>query len=69
MEKHKYKFVREDYGNCRIYYRERQKLFCMQDDGVWGKREVNFYRCSRDGEPSHKVNMPEKSEFDRYMEP
>jgi hypothetical protein len=41
----------------------------MQDDGVWGKREVNFYRCSRDGEPSHKVNMPEKSEFDRYMEP
>ena len=70
MEKtEKYKFQSIDSGNCRAYYKKGRNLYCIQDDGAWGKRELRFYFCSRDGEPSHNVNFPTKSEFDRYIEP
>jgi hypothetical protein len=40
-------------GFCRVYYRDgRGPLYCWQNDHAdrW-----SFYRCSRDGEPSHMV--------------
>jgi hypothetical protein len=31
----------------------------MQDEGHGGEVRFEFYRCSRDGEPSHNVPLPE----------
>lgn len=65
----KYIFQSVDSGNCRVYYKKGPRLFCIQDDGAWGRRKLVFCVCSRDGEPSHEVNFPPKSEFNRYIEP
>lgn len=48
------KYLSEDRGFCRIYYRSTNRLlYCRQEDFpghyVW-------YRCSRDGEPSHVID-------------
>jgi hypothetical protein len=54
------KFVAEDNGNCRVYYRrmEDRALFCFQLDR---DAHFEFYRCSKDGEPSHEVLPPLRS--------
>lgn len=46
-------------GHCRVYYRgERGDLYCFQEAGMWGRAiRFEFYVCSRDGEPSHKVSI------------
>jgi hypothetical protein len=64
-----FKFLREDKGNCRVYYRRKITLFCIQDDGYFGHDEYNFYICSKDGEPSHKVKFPAESRFDKLIYP
>lgn len=65
----KFKFVDRNDGLCCVYYRKGRALYCIQDDGSWGQRNLVFYRCSRDGEPSYRVEFPGKSQFDRYEEP
>jgi hypothetical protein len=51
-------FHSEDNGNCRVYYRDGRNLYCWQlDDGR--RNTFKFYRCSRDGEPSHGVTAPD----------
>jgi hypothetical protein len=61
------KFIREDSGNFRHYYREvdglRKRLFCTQPAEMltlpqWRAQgePLDWYECSRDGEPSHRVN-------------
>lgn len=53
------RFVSEDNGNCRVYYRESNRLFCWQDESSWGRTaDWKFYVCSHDGEPSHEVPEP-----------
>ena len=46
-----------DPGFCRVYYWCTKEgtgpLYCWQDEGAQGWR---FYRCSKDGEPSHEVH-------------
>ncbi len=49
------KFVSEDNGNCRVYYREEKRLYCWQLDRPG---QFQFFRCSNDGEPSHEVAPP-----------
>jgi hypothetical protein len=66
----KYMFKQEDYDNCRIYYkRDNGRVYCIQDDGAWGKRMFKFYACSADGEPSHDVTFPSEDQFDRLIYP
>ena len=58
------KHTRSDSGNCREYYRgEDGRLYCTQPaEGVtmpaWRANPglVAWYECSKDGEPSHRVN-------------
>lgn len=65
-----YKFMRTDDGYCRAYYRQRERIYCIQDEGGFGgRRRLEFYRCTRDGEPSYPVPMPDETEFDDYVEP
>lgn len=52
------RFLEEDNGNCRVYYRDGAKLYCWQDDGSWGRHDWRYYVCSRDGEPSYQVQPP-----------
>jgi hypothetical protein len=65
----KYRFKREDPGNCRVYYTRDRRLFCIQDEGRAGRKDHFFYACSPDGEPSHQVAYPPEEEFDVYKEP
>lgn len=47
------KFLREDNGNCRVYYTTPARLiYCWQNEGRQG---WHFYRCSRNGEPDYPV--------------
>jgi hypothetical protein len=58
------KFRSEDNGNWRVYYtdsrkRMRNKLYCWQNDGSWGRTFWRFYVCSKDGEPSYSISPPD----------
>ena len=67
-----FKFKYEDSGNCRVYYKNTTTpagLFCIQNDGSWGKDKYMFYVCSRDGEPSHEMRMPLDESFDKKVMP
>lgn len=66
-----FKFLREDTGNCRVYYRgdKPSHIYCIQNDGSRGKDDFAFYTCSKDGEPSHKIRMPLDTSFDRKVMP
>ena len=45
--------------NYRINYRaEGGARYCWQNDGGPRAPRWVFYRCSRDGEPSHPVDAP-----------
>ena len=72
MIKFKYKGI--DEGFSRVYYVSRFKdsllNYCFQDEGEHGG--IVFYRCTRDGEPSHPVSFTNKSlsfEFPRAESP
>lgn len=54
-EKFTVRFYHEDNGNCRVYYKDSHLLYCWQNEGRSGWA---FYRCSKDGEPSHGVAPP-----------
>lgn len=62
------KFVEEDVGFCRVYYRGSSDgiLYCLQAEGA---ENIIFYKCSRDGEPEYSCFMPEPSRFDRHVVP
>jgi len=50
-------FAYEEEGYCRVYYKgPHGSLYCWQWEGgnVW-----QFYRCSKDGEPSYEVRAVE----------
>ncbi len=65
-----YRLDREEPNYFRVYYRAHGRLYCLQNDGGYGKSELTFYACSRDGEPSHALGfIPNPNEFDRYVEP
>jgi hypothetical protein len=68
-----FKVSHEDNGNCRVYYHgagiNGGHLYCIQNDGSWGKDDFAFYTCSRDGEPSYKIRMPLDTSFDRKVMP
>lgn len=57
------KFIREDRGNFRNYYRgvNDNKLYCTQPASMITLPEfirtvlVDWLECSRDGEPSHEI--------------
>jgi hypothetical protein len=43
-------FTHYDKGNCRKYFKGIDKnIYCQYDN------ESDYYICSQDGEPSHKV--------------
>lgn len=67
-----YKFSHEDPGFYRIYYRSTtnpKHLYCIQNDGGFGRDNFQFYTCSRDGEPSYPIRMPLDTSFDRKVLP
>jgi hypothetical protein len=65
-----YRLVREEPGFFRVYYRAHGRLYCLQNDGGYGRRDLNFYQCSKDGEPLAALGiLPGSDEFDVYMEP
>lgn len=70
METPKYKFAYADPGNYRTYYRLHNRvLYCIQNEGSWGKDNFVFNQCSRDGEPAWPVKFPEETEFDKLIYP
>lgn len=63
---YKLKYHSTDSGNCRVYYRDendKKALFCMQQDNSENRAKMYnlplfvFYRCSKDGEPSHSIKL------------
>jgi hypothetical protein len=59
-----------DNGYCRVYYNdENRNLYCLQEEM---KGCFYFYFCSRDGEPSHTVEVDLSAlpipEGDSYIE-
>ena len=65
-----FKFLREESDNCRTYYRgSKGGLYCIQDDGAFGRKDFKLYRCSEDGEPSHAVTWGDNYRFDRLVYP
>ncbi len=67
----KYRLMRTDPGFCRVLYRSLTgRIYCIQDDGGWGKQNLTFYQCSQDGEPQAALGfMPGEDEFDVYLVP
>lgn len=53
-EKIKLKYEQTDNGYCRIYYRQQKSIFCFQ---LASRDNFEMLICSRDGEPSHPVDM------------
>lgn len=55
------KYHSTDNGNCCVYYKDTNKenktLYCMQLETRRPHTLFNLLVCSRDGEPSHKVDM------------
>jgi hypothetical protein len=68
----KFKFLYADRGFCRTYYRALYKpnrLYCFQDDGRYGNKQINFYLCSGDGEPDVLCVPPADNELDMVCKP
>lgn len=65
-----YRLDREEPDLFRVFYRAHGRLYCLRNDGGYGRRELNFYQCSRNGEPRHALGfIPNPDGFDRYVEP
>lgn len=71
MAERTFKFLHEDAGYYRAYYRrnETRALYCIQNEGAWGKDRFVFNLCSSDGEPDHAVEFPPEAAFDRLIYP
>ena len=61
-----YKLYKRDSGNFRVYYKHTilKALYCIQNDGAWGKDDYKFYSCTKDGEPSYAVDFQQADDFD-----
>lgn len=65
-----YRLMREEPGLCRVLYRAHGRVYCIQNDGGFGRRDLTFYQCSRDGEPQAPLGyIPSEDQFDIYVEP
>lgn len=64
-------FHSEDTGFCRVYYKgiKPGSLYCIQEDGSWGASYLNFYVCTKEGEPCYSISMPDEEAFDKYIVP
>jgi len=60
-----FSFLNYDHDNCRAYYRHvaTRELYCIQDETAFGRPCFRFYRCSRDGEPSHEPSHEARLAF------
>lgn len=48
-------------GHCRQYYSCEKILLCRFFDKETGKEKVDeWYRCSKDGEPSHPISFKKR---------
>lgn len=64
-----YRLVREEPGLFRVFYRAHGRLYCLRNDGGFGRRALTFYQC-RNGEPQAALGfIPNANEFDIYVEP
>ena len=45
------KFDDIDSGNCRAYYLDGRKVYCIQDETSWGRPAFKFYCLLSDHEP------------------
>ena len=59
-----FKYHSEHSDFFRTYYKNGKSLFCFQDDGKMSGG-VQFYACTRDGEPSHRIDIPKNEQFDK----
>lgn len=66
----KYRMLREESGYFRVLYRSRRNVtYALVDDGGCGRRNLNWYLCSPDGEPQDERPMPPAYDFIDYVEP
>jgi hypothetical protein len=69
MTETKYRLVREEPGLFRVFYRAHGRLYCLRNDGGFGRKALTFYQC-RNGEPRYALAfIPGEDEFDNYIEP
>jgi hypothetical protein len=65
-----YRLVREEPDLFRVIYRAHGRLYCLRNDGGYGRSWLNFYQCNAQGEPMHALTIiPDPDEFDDYREP
>lgn len=65
-----YRLERQEPGLFRVFYRAHGRLYCLRNDGGFGRRNLTFYACNRQGEPRHALGfVPDELEFDVYIEP
>jgi len=69
-----YHYAGEDSGYYRVYYKKKNNnktmLYCIQNDGSWGKDNYKLYTCSKDGEPCCELkHFPPAKEFDNLIYP
>jgi hypothetical protein len=63
----KYKFLEEDTGYCRAYYRNlKGRLFCIQNESP-NHLLLVWYECTSDGEPLDPMELPPREEFDEVI--
>lgn len=66
----KYRFIRRHDGTCSTYYKgDKGRWYCLMEDGHRGQSQVRFFVCTKDGEPSNSIPMPDPSEFDKIEMP
>jgi hypothetical protein len=65
-----YRLERAEPDLFRVLYRAHGRLYCLRNDGGYGRSNLTFYACNQDGEPKAALAfVPDESEFDVYIEP
>jgi hypothetical protein len=65
-----YRLERQEPDLFRVFYRAHGRLYCLRNDGGYGKSRLTFYQCNKQGEPRYALGfVPDEDEFDLYLEP
>lgn len=65
-----YYLMREEPADCRVLYRAHGRVYCLQNDGGYARRDLTFYQCGKDEKPKAALGyVPNEDEFDVYVEP
>lgn len=65
-----YRLERAEPDLFRVLYRAHGRLYCLRNEGGYGRKSLTFYACNQQGEPRRALGfVPGEDEFDNYVEP